>query len=355
MVAKQSHKGTMVFTGGGSAGHVVPCLPIIDKLKNHYNITYIGSRKGIERSIVNKQGLAYTAISTGKLRRYFSWLNLLDLFKVCWGFLQACYILYKLQPVMLFSKGGFVALPVVYAAKILRVQVISHESDLVHGLTTKLTAPFSTVICLAFANDHYSSHHKYIVTGMPIRPLIANGNKHNGNKICGFTANRKTIMFLGGGNGSRLMNNLAKQHLPWLLKFYNVIHITGIQTKLETINSEHYAAFDFVDDAIGDLLAIADLVITRAGATIMHELLFLAKSAIFVPLSTKVSRGEQITNAEYAKANFGSTVILEEELWQFDHQMVEKSLGSDMQLIKKALVNHSATDLVLEQIFKLIK
>lgn len=306
----------LVFTGGGTFGHVGPNLALLARLQPRgWQAHYIGSKAGIERNVIARQGLPYHAIASGKLRRYFSWQNLADVFRVLAGIVQATFAIRKIRPAIIFSKGGYVSLPVVVGGWLNRVPVIVHESDLTPGLTTRLSAPFAHTICVAFAPTaaHFPNRH-VVHTGLPVREQLLRGNRERGLALCRFSGDRPSILVIGGSLGSQVVNNAVRQALPGLLPEFNVAHICGKGNIDAAVVHEGYCQFEYVDTELPDVLAAADMVISRAGATSLFELLTLRKPHLLIPLSRKASRGDQIENARYLEQAGISAVLQEEHL-----------------------------------------
>lgn len=308
----------VVFTGGGTAGHVVPNLVLIDELKQEgCKITYIGSADGIEKTMVESKAIDFRSISCGKLRRYFSFKNALDPFKIVLGIVQSFFLLGKLKPNVVFSKGGFVAFPVVVAAWLNRIPVVAHESDMSPGLANRLCFPFVNKICLTFdaGKKHIKRQDKVEVTGTPLREQLFLGNQAKGLELCGFTADKPCLLVIGGSMGSELINRCVRESLPQLTQTFQIIHICG-KGKIEhtLVDVEGYKQFEFVQDELADLFAAASLIISRSGANSLYEVLALNKPHVLIPLSAKVSRGDQIQNARYFEKLGISTVIQDESL-----------------------------------------
>ena len=315
-------KYKIIMTGGGTAGHVTPNLALAPKLKEKgFNIKYIGSYDGIEKEIITDAGIEYFAISSGKLRRYFDMKNFTDPFKVMKGVGQALRILSKEKPNVVFSKGGFVAVPVVIAASIKGIPVIAHESDLTPGLANKLAAPFCNKLCVTFRESlSYVKGNKGALTGTPIREEILNGSRLEGKKICGFKNDKEILLIIGGSLGAKSINDEVRKHLDEILKEFNVIHICGkgnLDSSLENI--EGYNQYEYVKEQLPHMLKVADYVISRAGANGIFELLALKKPTLLIPLSKKVSRGDQILNAKSFEKE-GYSIVLDED------EMVDKNL-----------------------------
>ncbi|MCR9192305.1 MAG: undecaprenyldiphospho-muramoylpentapeptide beta-N-acetylglucosaminyltransferase [Gammaproteobacteria bacterium] len=308
----------IVLTGGGSAGHVTPNLALIPELQAQgWTIDYIGSAHGVERNMIKAVDVPYHEISTGKLRRYFSWQNFLDPFRVVIGMVQAFRLIRKLKPQVIFSKGGFVALPVVIGGWFTRTPIVVHESDFSVGLANRLSFPFADKICVTFeaAKRNIKNKAKVVVTGTPIRETLLQGTREAGLKRCGFHGDKPCILVMGGGHGARAINDCIRQSLTALLSKVQVIHLCGpgkIDASLK--KRAGYVQFEYANEELPDLLAATDLVITRAGANSLYELLVLAKPHILIPLPRLQSRGDQIQNAHHFERLGVSHVIEEERL-----------------------------------------
>lgn len=307
----------IVLTGGGTAGHVTPNLALLPYLqKNNYEVSYLGSYNGIEKSLIEAVEIPYYGISSGKLRRYFDPKNFSDPFKVMKGFFEARKLLKKLKPDVVFSKGGFVSVPVVLAAKTRRIPCVIHESDITPGLANKICVPMAQKVCANFPETmKYLPEEKAVLTGTPIREELFRGNKIAGLDFCGFTANKPVIMVVGGSTGAAALNDAVRNLLPTLLRDYQIIHLCGKGKAAEEYqNAAGYCQFEYISKEMKDLFAAADLVISRAGANSICELLALRKPHILVPLSAAASRGDQILNAESFEHQGFSYVLPEEKL-----------------------------------------
>ena len=305
----------IVLTGGGTAGHVTPNIALIPRLRElNYDICYIGSYDGIEKKLIEEFHIPYYGISSGKLRRYFDPKNFSDPFKVLKGISEARRTLKELKPDIVFSKGGFVSVPVVLAAKRLHIPVIIHESDLTPGLANKICIPSAAKVCCNFPEtlSHLPAG-KAVLTGSPIRQELLRGNAIAALEFCHFTANKPVILVMGGSLGSAAINDTIRGILPELLKNFQVIHLCG-KGKLDPhlTDVQGYVQFEYIKDELRDLFALADIVISRAGANAICELLALHKPNILIPLSAKASRGDQILNARSFEAQ-GFSIVLEEE------------------------------------------
>ena len=305
----------IVFTGGGSAGHVTPNIALFPKLKSMgYDIHYIGSYEGIEKKLIEDYRIPYYGISTGKLRRYFDIKNFSDPFRVMKGFVEARKILKTLKPDIVFSKGGFVSVPVVRAAAMQKIPCIIHESDMTPGLANNLCIPVAQKICCNFPETLQSlPAEKAILTGSPIRNELTKGDKHKGLEMCGFTTAKPVIMVIGGSLGAAEVNKLVREALPKLLEDFQIVHICG-KDKIDNLllKTDGYKQFEFVKDALKDLFAMADIVISRAGANAICELLTLRKHNLLIPLPAHASRGDQILNAKSFEAQ-GFSMVADED------------------------------------------
>ena len=307
----------IVMTGGGTAGHVTPNIALFDSLqKDGYEIHYIGSYEGIEKGLIEDKKIPYYGISSGKFRRYRSWKNLTDPFRVLHGFFQARRLLGRIRPNVVFSKGGFVSVPVVMAAKTRHIPVIIHESDLTPGLANKLAMPSATKVCCNFPETlPYLPKEKAVLTGSPIRQELLHGNKQAAKDFCGFTGDLPILMVMGGSIGSVYINHAIRGCIDTLLTKYQIIHLCGKGNIDESFKDKKgNAQFESISENRPDLFAAADLVVARAGANSICELLALHKPNILIPLSRNASRGDQILNANsFAKQGF-SAVLEEEEV-----------------------------------------
>lgn len=307
----------IVLTGGGTAGHVTPNIALLPALKEEgYDVHYIGSIDGIEKKLIEEFGIPYYGISSGKLRRYFDPKNFTDPFKVIKGYVEASALLKKLKPDIIFSKGGFVTVPVVLAAKRRKIPSILHESDITPGLANRICIPYATKVCANFPETlQHLPVNKAVLTGSPIRKELFLGNRIKGLTYCGLTLNKPVILIIGGSLGSVSVNNRIRSILPSLLNKYQIIHLCG-KGKLDKTLSETsgYIQFEYVKKELSDLLAAADLIISRAGANALCEILALRKPNILIPLSAASSRGDQILNADSFKNQGFSYVLPEEEM-----------------------------------------
>ena len=305
----------IILTGGGTAGHVTPNIALIPKLRElGFDIHYIGSYNGIEKDLIEPFGIPYHGISSGKLRRYFSLQNFTDPFRVIKGFGEARKLIKNLKPDVIFSKGGFVSVPVVLAGKKCKVPVIIHESDMTPGLANKIAIPSAAKICCNFPETlDCLPEGKAVLTGSPIRQELLSGNKIAAMDMCHFTSDKPVILVIGGSLGAVAVNNAVREALPELLKDFQIIHLCGKGKMDESLKDvEGYCQFEYIKNELRNLFALADIVISRAGANAICELLALHKPNLLIPLSANASRGDQILNARSFERQ-GFSLVLEEE------------------------------------------
>ena len=332
-------KRKIALVGGGTAGHITPNIALISELKNRkYDVIYIGSSTGMEKDIMERLNIPFFGITTDKLRRYFDLKNLMMPFNVLKGINEAKNILKEEKPDIIFSKGGYVAVPVVIAAGNLKIPVISHEADITPGLANKIAMPFSKVICCNFEEAAKSFGKKGIETGSPIRKEILTGDKKKAKDLLKFKEEKPIIFVTGGSLGSVYINNLIRKNIDKLLVDYNIIHQCGkgkldeslggirIQKSCNSDKEEKnctepsytneekgYRQFETISEELADIFAVSDFVISRAGANIIFELLTLKKPMLLIPLSKKASRGDQILNARSFEKKGYAIVLTEEE------------------------------------------
>lgn len=351
----------IVLTGGGSAGHVTPNIALIPALRDAgYEIFYIGSYDGIEKKLIEDYNIPYFGIATGKLRRYFDPKNFSDPFRVLKGFTESISLLKKIKPDVIFSKGGFVSVPVVRAAGVLGIPYIVHESDITPGLANKLSMNGAKKICCNFPEtmSHLPAD-KAILTGTPIREELGKGSKEEGKKFCGFTDDKPVLMVIGGSLGAQSVNETVRYALPRLLPNFNVVHICG-KEKMDNLKLSvpGYKQFEYVKNELKDIFAMADIVVSRAGANSICELLALKKPNILIPLSSKSSRGDQVLNARSFEQQGFSLVIDNEDL---DEDILVETIEDLFENREKFIENmsksslHSATDTIVQIINQEIK
>lgn len=307
----------IVLTGGGTAGHVTPNLALVPYLeKEGFRVSYIGSENGIERKLVEDKGIEYHGIASGKFRRYFDVKNFTDPFRVMKGYFQAKKLLKSDRPDVVFSKGGFVSVPVVRAAARLKIPCIIHESDMTPGLANRLCIPVADVICCNFPETFdMVPPEKAILTGSPIREELFLGDRQKGKEFAGFTDDKPVILVIGGSQGSAAVNGAVRDSLNELLKNFNIIHLTGKDKRDNMLLTvEGYKQYEYITEELPDLFAYADIVISRAGANAIGELLALNKPNILIPLPSTSSRGDQILNAKSFEDQGYSMVLSEEDM-----------------------------------------
>ncbi len=307
----------IVLTGGGTAGHVTPNIALLPELKAaDFDIEYIGSYEGIEKRLIEAEGIKYHGISSGKLRRYLDIKNISDPFRVIKGYNQAKKLLREIKPDIVFSKGGFVSVPVVQAAKRCHIPVIIHESDMTPGLANKLAIPAATKVCCNFPETiSYLPDGKAVLTGSPIRQELLSGDKQAGLDFLGFNSNLPVIMIMGGSIGSVFINNAVREALDTLLEKFQIVHLCGKNNLDESLmNRPGYKQFEYISKELPHLFACADMLISRAGANSICEILALHKPNILIPLSKAASRGDQILNAASFEKQGFSMVLQEEDV-----------------------------------------
>lgn len=306
----------IIMTGGGTAGHVTPNIALMPALKEAgFDIEYIGSINGMEKGLIEATGTPYHGISSGKLRRYFDWKNFSDPFRVLKGYGQAISLMKKIKPDVVFSKGGFVSVPVVLAAKHCHIPAIIHESDITPGLANKIAIKGAKKVCCNFPETmKYLPADKAVLTGSPIRRELFSGNAENAIRLCNFKDHSKPVLLIIGGSlGSKIVNEAVRKVLPELLEKFYVIHLCGKGNLDNSLSGTiGYAQFEYASSELTDMFALADMAISRAGANSICELLALHKPNILIPLSAAASRGDQVLNANSFKKQ-GFSYVLEEE------------------------------------------
>ena len=307
----------IVLTGGGTAGHVTPNIALVPVLRDAgYKISYIGSYDGIERKLIEELNIPYYGISSGKLRRYFDLKNFTDPFRVLKGFSESRKLLKQLKPDVVFSKGGFVTVPVVIAAKKCKIPAIIHESDMTPGLANKLCISSAVKVCCNFPETVNSlPKDKAVLTGTPIRQELLSGDPEEGRRFCGFTPDKPVLMVIGGSLGAASVNQHIRSILPQLLEEFQVIHLCGKGKTDESLaGTKGYVQYEYIKKELADLFALSDIVISRAGANAICEISALHKPNLLIPLSAKASRGDQILNARSFERQGYSMVLEEEEI-----------------------------------------
>ena len=347
----------IVLTGGGTAGHVTPNIALIPRLQElGYQISYIGSYNGIEKKLIEEMKIPYYGISSGKLRRYFDVKNFTDPFRVLKGFSEARKLMKELSPDIVFSKGGFVTVPVVLAAKKCKIPAIIHGSDMTPGLANKLCIPSAAKVCCNFPETvSCLPEGKAVLTGTPIRQELLKGDKVQALNFTGFSAAKPTILIIGGSLGSVAVNNAVRSILPQLLEKFQVIHLCGKGKLDESLkNTPGYVQYEYIEKELADLFALSDIVISRAGANAICELCALRKPMLLIPLSANASRGDQILNARSFE-KLGYSMVLEEETLQ-DQLLLDtvNQLYDNRQAFIDAMSKGGSTDSI-EKILQLIR
>ena len=337
----------IVLTGGGTAGHVTPNIALIPGLKERgYEIFYIGSYNGIEKKLIEDMNIPYYGISTGKLRRYFDLKNISDPFRVLKGIHEAMEILKKIRPDIIFSKGGFVAVPVALAASNLKIPLLIHESDMTPGLANRICIPYAVKVCCNFPETRDSlPEGKAFVTGTPIRQELLHGDADAGREFCGFNREKPVLMVIGGSQGSVFVNTKIREALPELLKNWQVVHLCGKGNLDDSLDqTPGYRQYEYIKEQLPDLFAMADVVVSRAGANAICEISALAKPNLLIPLGTNASRGDQILNARSFEKQGYSMVLEEENLTEESLLEAVGKLYENRETYRKAMQSSSHTD-----------
>ncbi|MBN2189366.1 MAG: undecaprenyldiphospho-muramoylpentapeptide beta-N-acetylglucosaminyltransferase [Chitinispirillaceae bacterium] len=307
-------KKRIVLAGGGTAGHVTPNIALLPRLRARgYDVSYIGTAHGIERALMAAEQVAYHAVPAGKLRRYLDIRNVTDIVRIKIGFLKSLVIIAKVKPSVCFSKGGFVSCPVVWASWVLRVPVVIHESDLSPGLANRLSLPFASAVCYSFPETapRLPARASFL-TGIPVRETLMRGDAGKGRALCGFIDRKPVILVTGGSQGAQAVNAAVRGALDRLLPEFNVCHLCGRGNM--AAGRPGYAQFEYVNQELADLFALADAVVSRAGATTIFELLVLRKPALLIPLPLGASRGDQLQNAASFEKHGWSRVLPQESM-----------------------------------------
>ncbi len=304
---------TIVMTGGGTAGHVIPNIALIEQLKQEaWQLHYIGAKDGVEERMVLAQQVPFYAIRCGKLRRYFSWKTFWEPLNILAGIMQAYRIIRRIKPNIVFSKGGFVSFPVVVAAWLNNVPIVIHESDMTPGLANRMSFPFARKICVTFATTNTQHNRPVVITGSPVRANIFTGDRHKALQYCQFSGKKPCLLIIGGSMGAQNINRCVHSAVEILCQTFHVIHVCG-KGKMDSATAHaDYRQFEYIDEEMADVLALSDMVVARAGANTVFELLCLAKPHVFIPLSRKVSRGDQIQNAKFFEQQ-GISVVLDDD------------------------------------------
>jgi UDP-N-acetylglucosamine--N-acetylmuramyl-(pentapeptide) pyrophosphoryl-undecaprenol N-acetylglucosamine transferase len=348
------HK-TIVLTGGGSAGHVIPHIALLPLLQSHgYKLHYIGSIAGIEKQIVERYSLPYHAIHSGKLRRYFSLKNFSDPFRIMAGYFQAIRILKKTKPDAVFSKGGFVSVPVVFAAHRLKIPVVLHESDFTPGLANRLCIPKAQKICVSFEDTLvHLPQGKGVYTGTPIREQLFSGDKTRGLSLLSFSGQKPVLLIMGGSLGAQAINEAVDASLDKLLVYFDIAHIRGAGLLNASLaQTAGYSQYEFISENLEHVFAAASIMLSRAGANAVFEILALKIPALLIPLPRTASRGDQILNARYFEKKGYSRVLPQENLSPDTLYTAVMALYASrqdyIQAMNKANAGHAANLIVQE-------
>lgn len=346
----------IVLTGGGTAGHVTPHLSLIPRLKAAgYDIHYIGTESGIEHQMISAiPGITYHAVKSGKLRRYFSVQNFIDPFKVLAGAGESVALMRRLKPDVLFSKGGFVSVPVVIGAWMSGVPTVCHESDLTPGLANRICAKFAQKIATTFPECAKALGEKGVATGTPLRPELFKGSRAAGLALAGFDGQKPVLLMTGGSLGAQSVNACLRKALPELLPHMDVLHLCGkgnLDPELASVPG--YCQKEFLSAEMPDALAVADLVLSRAGSNTLSELLALHKPMLLVPYPLEASRGDQIENAKSYQRQGLARVLMQEDMTPESMTAALLKLLKDRAELEQALKDYpvqDGTDKVLELI-----
>ena len=337
----------IILTGGGTAGHVTPNIALIPELKNRgYEISYIGSYTGMEKELIENCGIPYTGIASGKLRRYFDIKNFTDPFRVIHGYFQAKRILKRQKPDVIFSKGGFVSVPVVLAAGRLHIPAIIHESDMTPGLANKIAMRGAAKVCCNFPETIKNlPADKAVLTGTPIRKELLEGDRQRALDFTGLKGDKPILLIIGGSQGSVFVNNAVRNSLDELLGEFSIIHLCGKGNLSDSLSGrEGYVQYEYISQELPDLFAAADVVISRAGANAICELLALHKPNILIPLGLSASRGDQILIAKSFEAQGFSYVMEEESITEDTLCAAVRHVYKDREKYQKAMSESGQMD-----------
>lgn len=304
---------TILLTGGGTAGHVTPNLALLPQLRAEgWNVHYVGTADGIERALVEAAGgITYHAISSGKFRRYFSLKNFTDPFRVVKGIFQSKRIIKEIKPSVVFSKGGFVSVPVVIAARN-KAPVVIHESDYTPGLANRIAIRYADKVCVTFEDTLKHVRGKGVHTGTPVRAALYSGDAKRGLELAGFDGSKPVLLIMGGSQGAQAVNDVVRGCIDRIVPFFDVIHLCGKGKLAPEITVKGYKQFEYLSAELPDAFAAATIILSRAGANAVFEFLALCKPALLVPLPLSASRGDQIQNAAYFERR-GYAMVLEQE------------------------------------------
>ncbi|NMD38400.1 MAG: undecaprenyldiphospho-muramoylpentapeptide beta-N-acetylglucosaminyltransferase [Christensenellaceae bacterium] len=345
----------ILLTGGGTAGHVTPHLSLLPILKAEgYSIEYIGSKNSIESEIMHREGIHYKSIYCGKLRRYFSWENFKDIFRVLFGTIQAFFYIKKLKPNIVFSKGGFVAVPVVVAAKLNKIPIICHESDITPGLATQISSKFAQAIATTFPECSTKLGAKCYYTGTPLRKELFKGDKETALKEYGLNGKKPILLVMGGSQGALAINECLHESLDELLKDFDILHLCGEGKVNENLlDKEAYIQIPYLHKTLPNVLQAADIIVSRAGSNSISEFHALKKPMLLIPLPLSASRGDQILNAKSFEQRGIAKLLFQEDMNKESFIAAIKNLYEDRQTLISNMENDTAKDGTIE-IIKLI-
>ena len=377
------NKNVIAFTGGGTAGHIYPGLAVADELKalalkenKQITINWIGCSKGMDRQIVEKAlssdgtrtADSFYGIPSGKLRRYISWQNFTDLFRILAGYFAARRILKKLKPAFLFSKGGFVSVPPVLAAKHLGIPVYTHECDFTLGLANRLNFKSAKTMFVSYEETKNrlpaTDQNRVVVTGNPVRPVIYKADAAAGRKFLGLEANhlKPILLVLGGSSGAKQINNLVYENLEWLCKNYIVVHQTGLlnaddktEQELKERFARSYLPYQFIYEQMPDVIAAADVILSRAGANSIWEAAVMYKPMVLVPLCGSGTRGDQVDNAKFFLEKKAAVVLVGDQATSQNlctelEKMLEEKTRNEYALNIKTMVGQERPALKIAQL-----
>jgi len=347
----------IMFTGGGSAGHVTVNLALIPHfLEEGWSVDYIGSENGIERQLIAPlANVKYHSIATGKLRRYLDWQNVKDPFKVVKGAFQAYRLIKKQKPDVLFSKGGFVSVPVVIGAWLNKVPVLIHESDLTPGLANRIAIPFVSGVCTTFpeTEKHLPAGKAHYV-GAVIRDQLKQGDAARGRALCAYSSTKPILLIMGGSLGARKINQTIREALHKLTEQFQIVHLCGKGQVEPILESQRYKQFEYVNEELPDLLAMADVIVSRAGSNSIFEFLYLRKPMLLIPLTKEQSRGDQLLNARSFEEAGYCEVLYEEQMTADTLQNRVSELYQHREQYIRNMSQEKGTD-TLNQLIELIK
>lgn len=351
----------IVLTGGGTAGHVTPNLALIPRLlQDGWEVHYIGAANSAEEGLIARvPEVTFHTVSVGKLRRYFDPKNFSDPFRVIKGVAQATRIIRKLKPNVVFSKGGFVSVPVVYGAKLNGVPVVTHESDMTPGLANRLCMPVAKVQCCTFPEAVKYAKGKGVHTGTPIRPEVLSGDRRKARERFGFNDSRPVLMVVGGSSGAQAVNQVVWQALPRLTENFQVLHLCGKGNLNDSAEgTANYVQKEYLNEEMADAYACADVIVSRAGANALCEILAARKPALLIPYPKGASRGDQLLNAESFRQRGLSRVLLQEDMTPETLARGVEEVYRDRGALYAAMAaepTSNGIDNVLEQIYKYAK